>query len=78
MHMKRLLARVAACRAAIEAARLAGATWAEIGERLGATGGATRKAYLRSQIEMQAGRLVPIEQSPLPELVSKTAPAGPA
>lgn len=64
---KRLMARVACHQEAIAIARRAGFTWKEIGERLGASGAATRKAFSRAQAAMQAGRLVPMEQAPLPE-----------
>ena len=64
---KRLMARVACHQEAVIAARLAGLSWSEIGERLGASGAATRKAYARAQAAMRSGKLVPLEQTPLPD-----------
>lgn len=64
---KRLMARVACHQGAIAIARQAGFTWKEIGARLGASGAATRKAFARAQAAMEAGRLVPMEQAPLPD-----------
>ena len=67
MQMRRLMARMACHQAAIVAARQAGMTWAEIGERIGVPGEAARKAHARAQAAIQAGRLKPLEQTPLPE-----------
>lgn len=67
MSLRRLMARAAGHRDAITAARMAGWTWTEIGERLGVSGEAMRRAYSRAQAAMQVGRLVPLEQTPLPE-----------
>ena len=67
MQMRRLMARMACHQAAIVAARQAGMTWAEIGERMGVPGEATRKAFSRAMAAIQAGRLTPLEQTPLPE-----------
>jgi hypothetical protein len=67
MQMKRLMARMACHREAIALARQAGMTWAEIGERIGVPGEAARKAYARAQAAIQAGRLTPLEQTPLPD-----------
>ena len=64
---KRLMARMACHQQAVIAARLAGLSWGEIGARLGASGAATRKAYIRALAAMQSGKLVPLEQTPLPD-----------
>ena len=77
MRLRRLTARVAEHRDAIAAARLAGWTWTEIGERIGVSGEAARRAHARALAAMQVGRLVPLEQIPLPEPASAT-PAPPA
>ncbi|AWP24540.1 hypothetical protein C4901_15395 [Acidiferrobacter sp. SPIII_3] len=73
---KRLMARMARHQEAVIAARLAGLSWNEIGERLGASGAATRKAFVRAQAAMQSGKLVPLEQTPLPDppVTQATAP----
>ena len=68
MRLRRLTARVAEHRDAIAAARLAGWTWTEIGERIGVSGEAARRAHARALAAMQSGKLVPLEQTPLPEL----------
>ena len=75
---QRLMARAAEYRDAIGAARLAGMTWTEIGERLGVSGAAMRKARARARVSMEAGRLVPIQQLPLPEPALKPDPMPPA
>jgi hypothetical protein len=67
---KRLMARMARHQEAVIAARLAGLSWSEIGDRLGASGAATRKAHVRALAAMQSGKLVPMEQAPLPLLDS--------
>lgn len=67
MQMKRLMARMACHREAVITARLAGETWTEIGRRLGIPGEAARKAFARATAAMQTGRLVPLEQAPLPD-----------
>ncbi|UEO00462.1 hypothetical protein A9R16_003410 [Acidiferrobacter thiooxydans] len=64
---KRLMARMARHQEAVIAARLAGLSWSEIGDRLGASGAATRKAHVRALAAMQSGKLVPLEQVPLPD-----------
>lgn len=75
---QRLMARAAEYRDAIDAARLAGMTWTEIGERLGVSGAAMRKACARARASMEAGRLVPMQKVPLPELALKPDPMPPA
>jgi hypothetical protein len=75
MTLKRLMARMACHQEAVAAARLAGETWMEIGSRLGIGGEAARKAYSRAQAAVQAGRLVPREQLPLPDPTPISAPA---
>jgi hypothetical protein len=67
MQMKRLMARLACYQQAIVAARQAGMTWMEIGDRMGVPGEAARKAFARATAAMQTGRLVPLEQAPLPD-----------
>ena len=66
-QLKRLQARAACHQEAIAAGRRAGMTWTEVGERLGMPGEAARKAFARATAAMQAGRLIPLEQAPLPE-----------
>ena len=67
MNLKRLTARVAGYMDSITAARRAGMTWAEIGDRVGVPGEAARKAFARARAAVHAGRLVPLEQAPLPD-----------
>jgi hypothetical protein len=67
IKLKRLQARAARHLEAVAAARQAGMTWAEIGERLEMPGEAARKAFARAKAAMQSGRLTPLEQAPLPE-----------
>ncbi len=67
IKLKRLQARMAAYQAAVVTARQAGMTWTEIGERLGMPGEAARKAFVRAQAAMQSGKLIPMEQAPLPD-----------
>lgn len=76
MRLRRLMARAAEHRDAITAARMAGWTWTEIGERLGVSGEAMRRAHARAQAAMQSGKLVPLEQTPLPDppVTQATAP----
>ena len=64
---KRLMARMARHQESVIAARLAGFSWNEIGERVGASGAATRKAHIRALAAMRSGKLVPMEQAPLPD-----------
>ena len=78
MAMKRLMARMACYQEAIVAARQAGMTWMEIGDRVGMPGEAARKAFARAVAAMQAGRLVPREQLPLPDPSARPAQAAPA
>ena len=67
MKMK-LIARVAAHVDAIEAARGAGSGWDEIAARLGAKNSeVARKTYANAKALIEAGKLKPIEQRPLPE-----------
>lgn len=75
MSLKRLMARIAAHRDAITRARLAGLSWSEIGERMGAGGESMRKAYARAQMAMDSGRLLPLEQLPLPDQAPTPVPA---
>lgn len=77
MSLKRLMVRVATHRDAITKARMAGITWGEIGDRLGVSGAATRKAHARALAAMQSGRLVPREQLPLPDQSPISAPDAP-
>jgi hypothetical protein len=63
---KRLVARMAHHHEAVIAARRAGLSWSEIGDLFGASGAATRKAHVRALAAMRAGKLVPLEQMPLP------------
>ena len=77
MQMKRLMARMACHRKAIALARQAGMTWAEIGDRVGVPGEAARKAFARATAAMQTGRLVPLEQTPLPPDPQATAAVRP-
>jgi hypothetical protein len=77
MTLKRLMARMACHQEAVTAARSAGETWMEIGARLGIGGEAARKAYSRAQAAVQAGRLVPREQLPLPDSTTISVPAAP-
>ncbi len=78
MQMKRLMARMACYQEAVAAARQAGMTWMEIGDRVGMPGEAARKAFARAVAAMQAGRLVPREQLPLPDPSARPAQAAPA
>ena len=75
---KRLVARMAQHHEAVIAARLAGLSWSEIGDRLGASGAATRKAHVRALAAMRAGKLVPLEQMPLPDPSARATQAVPA
>ena len=77
MQMKRLMARMACYQEAVAAARQAGMTWMEIGDRMGVPGEAARKAFARAVAAMQAGRLVPLEQTPLPPDPQATAAVRP-
>lgn len=74
MSLKRLMARVATHRDAITKARMAGITWGEIGDRLGVSSAAARKAHVRALAAMQSGRLVPREQLPLPDQTPTLTP----
>ncbi len=67
IKLKRLQAHMACHQVAVAAARQAGMTWTEIGERMGMPGEAARRAFARAQAAMRAGRLVPMEQVPLPD-----------
>ena len=78
MQMKRLIARLACYQEAVSAARLAGETWMEIGNRLGIPGEAARRAYARAQAAVRAGHLVPREQLPLPDPSARATQAVPA
>ncbi len=67
MDLKRLTARVAGHIEAIEAAKKAGMTWGEMAPLFNASSAeAIRKAFARAQRGIEAGRIVPIEQLPLP------------
>jgi hypothetical protein len=61
------MARMACHQEAVVMARQAGMTWAEIGERMGVPGESARKAHVRALAAMQSGKLVPLEQVPLPD-----------
>ena len=67
MDLKRLTARVAGHIEAIEVAKKAGMTWDELAALFKAPSAeALRKAVARARQGMVKGRLVPIEQLPLP------------
>lgn len=79
MNLKRLTARVAGYMDSITAARRAGMTWGELATLFCAPSGeALRKAFARARQGIQEGRLVPIEQLPLPISVPAPKPSPPA
>ena len=78
IKLKRLQARAARHLEAVAAARQAGMTWAEIGERLEMPGEAARKAFARAKAAMQSGRLTPLEQAPLPPVIPPSTGKGDA